>query len=327
MQTGLHVMTINVREVLETLRVEVVRERGSEILCYCPMHVRMVGKEDHNPSFWINQETGANLCFSCGWRGSVFSLVGNMQEFFDENDNVDYEQVKQWLANLSEITVEELGNRLKKMPEYVALPQPVPMSEARLAIFTEPPQWALDKRMISAEAAAKHEVLWNKDRWIIVIRDPYTNELMGWQEKSEVSRDFKNRPTGIKKSSTLFGFQHMLQERVIVVESPLDVVRLETVGVKGAVATFGAIVSDAQRKLLGKSEVVIAAFDNPAVDAAGKKACDDMLDMARQYGMELKFFNYNGVSAKDPGEMSEANIIFGLQNAKDMIYGQRAYSY
>lgn len=318
-------MTIDVREVLETLRVEVVRERGPEILCYCPMHVKTVGKEDRNPSFWINSETGANLCFSCGWKGSVFSLVGNVQEFFDENDNVDYEQVKQWLATLSEITVEELGNRLKKMPEYVALPQPVPMSEARLALFTEPPQWVLDKRHLSAEAAAKHEVLWNKDRWIIVIRDPYTNELMGWQEKSETSKDFKNRPTGIKKSSTLFGVQHILKERVIVVESPLDVVRLDTVGIEGAVATFGAIVSDAQRKLLGKSDVVIAAFDNPSIDAAGKKACQDMLEMARKYGMELKFFNYNGSSAKDPGEMSEAEIMFGLQNAKDMIYGERAY--
>jgi DNA primase len=317
-------MSLDVRGILDTLKLDVVRERGDEILCHCPVHVQTVGKEDRNPSFWINKETGANICFSCGWKGGVFSLVGTLCEFYDADENIDYTQVKQWIATASEITVEELGFRLRKMPEYVTLPEPVPMSEARLALFTEPPQWALEKRMVSAEAAKKHEVLWNKDRWIVVIRDADGN-LMGWQEKSEVSKEFKNRPTGIKKSATLFGIQHMLREHVIVVESPLDVVRLETVGVQGAVATFGALVSDAQRKLLGKSDLVIAAFDNPAIDPAGKKACDDMLVSAKKYGMELKFFNYNNSKCKDVGEMSEEDIKFGLMTAKDMIYGERAY--
>lgn len=327
-------MTLNVREVLETLQIEVIRERGSEILCRCPLHVKNIGKEDHNPSFWINEETGANLCFSCGWKGSVFSLIGNVLEFFEEDDIVDYEQVKQWLANISEITVEELSNRLKKVPEYVALPPPIPMSEARLVLFTEPPQWALDARGLTAEACKKHQVLWKDQthQWILPLREPHTGELMGWQEKFqksessiEVANKFLNRPPGLKKSKTLFGVQHMKTERTIVVESPLDVVRMDSIGIEGAVAVLGASVSIDQVKILRQADVVIAAFDNPSIDAAGKKASAEFLLLAKKYGIELKFFNYNGNQGKDPGELSEADIRFGLMMAKDMIYGERAY--
>lgn len=318
-------MSINIKEVLDNLSIEMIRERGDEILCHCPLHVQNLGKEDRNPSFWINQETGANLCFSCGWKGSVFTLVGHVQGFFEEDGVVDYEQVKQWLANMQEVSVEELGNRLKNMPAYVSLPKPIPMSEARLALFTEPPVWALEKRKLTAEACKKYEVLWDKDKWIIVIRDPYTDELMGWQEKAEGKRDFKNRPTGIKKSHTLFGYKHMSSEQIVVVESPLDVVRLESIGVHGAVATFGALVSDTQRKLLGRSVRIVAAFDNPRIDDAGRKACENFLTSAKKYGMEVNFFNYNGIDAKDPGDMSVQEITFGIANARDMIFGERAY--
>jgi len=318
-------VSIDIKEVLNNLDIEIIRERGDEILCHCPLHVQNVGKEDRNPSFWINQETGANLCFSCGWKGSVFSLVGNVQKFFEDDGVIDYEQVKEWLANMQEVSVEELGNRLKNMRDYVSLPQPLPMSEARLALFTAPPAWALEKRKLTAEACEKYEVLWDKDKWIIVIRDPYTNELMGWQEKAEGKRDFKNRPTGIKKSHTLFGYKHMSTELIVLVESPLDVVRLESIGIHGAVATFGALVSDTQRKLLGRSVRVVAAFDNPRIDDAGRKACESLLLNARKYGMEVTFFNYNGVEAKDPGDMLEEDIRFGIANARDMIFGERAY--
>jgi hypothetical protein len=296
--------------------------------------VQLVGKEDNNPSFWINQETGANLCFSCGWKGSVFSLIGNVKEMFDENDIVDYEQVKQWLANVSEVTVEELSLRLKKVPEYVALPEPVPMSEARLALFTEPPQWALDARGLTAEACRKYGVLWKEKthQWILPLRDPYEFELMGWQEKFqksdspiEVTNHFMNRPVGLKKSKTLFGVQNMVKERAIVVESPLDAVRLESLGISGTVAVLGTVISIEQLKLLRQCDVVVSAFDNPSIDAAGRKASKEFLDMARKYGIELKFFNYNGEKGKDPGELSVEAITLGLKTAKDMIYGERAY--
>jgi DNA primase len=97
------------------------------------------------------------------------------------------------------------------------------------------------------------------------------------------------------------------------------------VGVHGAVATFGALVSDTQRKLLGRSVRIVAAFDNPRIDDAGRKACETFLTSAKKYGMEVTFFNYNGLDVKDVGDMQMQDIQFGLANARDMIFGERAY--
>jgi DNA primase len=62
------------------------------------------------------------------------------------------------------------------------------------------------------------------------------------------------------------------------VESPLDVVRLAVVGVEGAIATCGAIISEDQAKIMRRAETVIAAFDH---DDAGKKACEQLLAMLK----------------------------------------------
>jgi DNA primase len=122
-------MSVDIPQVLEKLNIEVIRERGDEILSFCPMHKARTGKEDHNPSWWINQETGAHICFSCGWKGNVFSLVGEVNEFF-LGEAIDYEQVKQWLANIGEISIEELGERLKQMPTHISAVKELPMNEA-----------------------------------------------------------------------------------------------------------------------------------------------------------------------------------------------------
>jgi DNA primase len=318
-------MTFNIEQVLANLSIQIVRARGSEVLALCPMHKSRTGREDHNPSWWINEDTGAHICFSCGFKGNIFSLVAEVRELY-LGDGLDYEAAKQWLANIEEISVEELAERLKRVPNYVAIEEPIPMSEAKLALFTDPPQWALEKRSLTKDAANRYEVLWAPDNtWILPIRDPHDYSLMGWQEKQEGTRVFKNSPPGVKKSKTLFGGHEQNPDMVIVVESPLDAVRIASAGIIGAVSTFGAIVSDAQVKLLRYSDTVIAAFDNPNIDEAGKTASAAMIVSARKYGMTLKFFDYASTGIKDVGEMTDEQIKHGIANAKDSIYGESAY--
>jgi DNA primase len=318
-------MSFNIPEVLANLSIEIIRERGSEILALCPQHKARTGKEDHNPSWWINSDTGAHICFSCGYKGNVFSLVGDLKELY-LNDVIDYEAVKIWLANIEEISVEELSERLKKVPTHISAPETIPMSEARLALFTDPPEWALQKRRLTEESARRYEILWGPDNtWILPIRNPNDYTLIGWQEKGEGTRSFKNRPVGVKKSSTLFGAHEQNPDMVIVVESPLDAARISSAGVVGAVSTFGAIVSEAQVKLLRYSDIVIAAFDNPNIDEAGRKASEAMILSAKKYGITLRFFNYASTGIKDVGDMTDEQVKHGIETAKDSIYGKAAY--
>ena len=308
---------IDVEKILLFLEIPLHAQRGSEVNGLCPMHKARTGKEDHRPSWWINSETGAHICFSCGYKGNIYTLISDIK-------GIDYHDAREYIDDTAELPIDSLMKRIKELPQYVVAEETIPMSEARLAVYGEPPDIELKKRFLTREAVNIYGVLWDKtnEAWILPIRDPDTFSLLGWQEKGARGRFFKNQPAGVKKSKTVFGVQHLNEEYLIVVESPLDVVRLASIGISGAVSIYGAMMSDEQAKIIRRAKRVAAAFDN---DPAGKKACEQIRDYARKYGFDLLFFNYNGIDVKDVGDMTEVEIIRGLETAKHMLHGKAAY--
>ena len=111
------------------------------------------------------------------------------------------------------------------------------------------------------------------------------------------------------------------EHTLIVVESPLDAVRLTGLG-HNAISTYGAIISEDQAKIMRRASKVIAAFDN---DKAGHTANEQIRVMARKYGMDLYYFNYRGIDVKDVGDMTEAEVEHGIKTAKTSILGKAAY--
>lgn len=108
---------------------------------------------------------------------------------------------------------------------------------------------------------------------------------------------------------------------MIVVESPLDVVRLASLGFTGGVATYGALVSSAQFNLIRGGERVVIAMDN---DEAGHKSSMSLYTLCREMDKEAWFFNYNQLDVKDIGGMSLDEVTFGIENAKHIAKGWRA---
>lgn len=324
-------MLIDVLPVLEALGID-YEEKGAEALALCPMHHVRTGKVDHSPSWWINLDSGQHICFSCHYKGNMMQLICDVNEFYTKswgNDyTYDYASAQAWLGQISEISTERLLEIVKNLPNRLeAAPKPLEMSEARLAVFVDPPGHALDGRAISEEAAAQYGVLWDaqKKNWILPLREPHFNRLIGWQEKGTVNRTFFNRPSGLPKSKTLFGIENQKEDVVIVVESPLDCLRISTAGFPSAVAICGSSPSEEQVKLLRFSERIICAFDNPKIDNAGKKASEEMRIFARKYGLNLAFFNYGDSGKKDPGDMTDEEIAWGIAHAKSSILGEKAY--
>lgn len=325
-------MTVDIESVLASLGID-FGLAGHEASALCPMHEKRTGKIDRNPSWFINLESGMHICFSCGYKGNVVQLVCDVKEFYQKSwgqyeEEYDYKAGREWLASVTQVTPERLLEILKSLPSYLPPDsKPLEMSEARLAVFVEPPQEALDSRSITPAAAQMYGIMWDnsKKTWILPLRDPHFHQLLGWQEKGTIDRTFKNRPAGLTKSSTLFGIENQNEDTVIVVESPLDCARIASAGIHGAVAVCGSSVSEAQVKLLRYSEKIVIAFDNPNIDKAGKKACDEMRVWGRKYGMNVFFFNYGSSSAKDPGDMTDEELQWGIDNAKSAIYGEQAY--
>ena len=300
--------------VLERLNIKPLNIRGSEILALCPGHKEITGKEDHNPSWWINAETGAHICFSCGFKGNVWALIATAQNLKDANGLLDYADAKDWLyLSFDNIS---LGVPEEEQEQESIFKEVIQITESRLALFTYPPEHALKARGFTLAAAEKHQLLWDTahSNWISVIRDPYSNKLLGWQEKGFSRRYFRNYPTGVEKSTTLFGLNRYTGGRMIVVESPLDVVRLESVGVTGGVSTYGSMISNAQVELIKDADEIVFALDN---DESGINASKKMLER----NFEAWYFSYAHTSMKDVGGMSRMEIITGLDNAKHSVHG------
>jgi len=322
---------VDIEEVLVALGID-AESKAHEALALCPLHKERTGKEDNNPSWWINLETGMHMCFSCGYKGNLLQLIADIHKFYidvwGKDKAYDYRAAEDWLRTIKQVDPEQLLDALRKLPTYiVSAPKALSMSEARLAVFDFPPSTAISSRRLTEESVRSYSVLWDtaKQAWVLPLREPHFNKLMGWQEKGTVDRYFMNRPTGLQRSKTLFGIENQNEDMVIVVESPLDCLRIASAGISGAVAVCGSSVSEDQIKLLRYSDKIVAAFDNPNLDKAGLKASKEMRDYARKYGLNLYYFNYGESMKKDPGDMTDEEIRWGIDNAKSYILGESAY--
>lgn len=308
-------MTVDeMKDTLSRLNIEVVNERGDEIQAFCVAHEERTGHVDHNPSFWINADSGAFICFSCQWKGNLYTLVSYVE-------GIDIEQAQSWVGTDSNMMArfQRVTGTHKEAPR---VEEPVVITESMLKAFVPVPEFALKSRGLTAESATKYGILWNKleNNWVIPIREPLSAGLIGWQEKGYDRRFFKNM-SRVKKSEALFGYDVYKGGTMVVVESPLDVVRLESVGITGGVAIMGASVSETQFKILGSADRIIFALDN---DDAGRSASREMLKWCLDTNVEAWFFNYDNTDMKDVGAMSKDEIEWGIKHARHIVRGAKA---
>lgn len=260
---------------------------GGDIYVLCPYH------DDRSPgSFAISLETGLNYCFACGNGGSF-------HRYLMASQGMSRTAARRWcLSRLIATTMPErpAGTRIE-------------ISEASLALFTEPPPEALAGKSVTAEACRALGILWDpaKGDWIFPVRDPWTGRLYGWQAKH--GRFMSNRPKEMPVKSCLFGIgQVQPRARVVLVESPIDTAVMLDAGYT-AVSSYGSVVTDAQLGVITeRAGSLVLALDD---DKAGWKATDDIWRKRRT--IPVSIFNYDG-TGNDPGEMDDASIRWGMGN-------------
>lgn len=284
---------IDVLRVLDDLGIE-YRVSGDEATACCPNPKH----RDHSPSWSINLDTGKHNCFACNFSGPLVRLVRTLRSVSDE-------EAELWVRTRGAGRLWAAPGR-EEAPEEDDRPA---ITEASLALFTDPPSRELDKRRISRRAAGELGILWNPGNraWILPFRDA-DGKLHGWQEKeTRGERYVRNYPKGLKKSQFLFGLHAAAGRTAIVVESPLDVARLRSAGVRGAVSSYGVRVSHAQLSLTtARFDSVVFALDN---DEAGWEVSEKI--RKEFHSIPVSFFNYDGCIdeyRKDPGEMDDWEI-------------------
>lgn len=301
-----------VEDALISVGIEILTMDGDEIIALCPGHEDRTGKQDHNPSWSINSRSGVHYCFSCGFKGNLFTLVRRIKGV-EAADNL-YAPFKKY------------GRLVTPDDDWsVDATVPSPESEVRtvnfkpdswLDEFVSPPEWALAARKISIEGAEEYEVLWDadNDRWILPLREPKTRRLLGYQIKAEGGRYFRNRPRDMAKSLTFFGwplFEKRRPKKLVVVESPLDAVLLSDYGIQ-SVAVCGSRLSDEQILLLHEVEARVLFWLD--FDTAGELETARLRKEFFDTGLRAEFVRSEDFPTwaegrwKDPGDLPDEAI-------------------
>lgn len=292
----------DIEGALIELGIEPTEITDTDITALCPYHDE--GKSTQKKPKWAiltegyyNEKgewikPGMHNCFSCNFRGDFRWLVMKVLD-------CDALEADSWIAQHSIIDLDRAREKLYKEPSAKA--PLILINESHLAAFKLVPPMQLLKRRLTEKSAEFYGVKWDGENYVIPIRDG-KGHLLGWQLKNE--KFFKNYPYGLKKSHCLFGYHEApANVTIILVESPLDVVYLHSLGY-WAVASYGKAVSDEQMKLIiDKYSSVIVALDQDA------KTVSLRLKREFSHRIPMWFFNYDGITANDPGACTEIRLV------------------
>lgn len=231
-----------IRRVLTGSGISVYSDLGSDYMIFCPFH-----NNTRTPAAEVNKETGIFFCFSCQKAASLNELIMHTsgRSYFEAerfikskatNDNID----------------SQIEKKLKKQEEYVPFDELLVKKLNQQALASSRAMDYYGYRKISKHSVEKFQLGFSEKQDMITIPVHAPDGLLlGFVGRSIEGKTFKNTP-GLPKSKTLFNIHRVrAEDRVYVVESSFDAIRLDQVGMP-AVATLGANVSNFQIELLQK---------------------------------------------------------------------------
>lgn len=256
-----------------------------EVCCLNPEH------PDRNPSMRIDKITGIFGCFSCGFKGNLFTFFGEKANFL---------QMKRDL----------LKNKIKnKVAENIGLDIPQNAVE-----FNR--EW----RNIDAETYNKFGAFEHSDsdfigRVVFPIRS-LAGKIVGFNGRA-LTPDKQPRYL-IHPPGAVFGLYpgkvEAINGRAILVEGIFDMLNLHDKGLTNAVCAFGTQKVTREKlqilKIQGISGVDIF-FDG---DDAGIKAAEEVRNLCESEELDTRIITLKDT---DPGELTASKVI----KLKEKLYG------
>lgn len=289
-----------VYELLNSQNIDIHTQSSTEVAIYCPFH-----RNENSPACYINVKTGLWQCFnpSCGKKGNFRQLYKHMtgktygREWILDPVNLQRELNNALVVNrgvddlsLDNVAIDYESDDVKLLSTIV-------------------------ERGYSLEVLKQFEIGFSrvKERVVIPVRDPQY-KLVGLIGRaisdSQEPRYLYNK--GFKRADVLFNIQTAKHhDSVIVCEGSLDAIKISQSGYKNVVATLGAKISLNQVKMIKRYFDSISVFSD--ADDAGREMRRAIIDECcgkEIYTVEIP----DGL--KDPGDMTEQQIIQALENRK-----------
>jgi len=281
-----------IERVIEGSGLNIESQVGSEFIVFCPFH-----NNHRTPAGEVNMNTGMFFCFSCNKIADLIEFVMHItgRTYFesvrfikDKEQNMDIEK--------------QINKKLSVKPDFVQFDELIIKRLNNQALESSRAIEYYAKRKVTKESILKFSLGYSEKQDMVTIPVHSPDGMMiGFVGRSIDGKEFKNTP-GMPKSKTLFNLNRVkAANKVYVVESSFDVIRLDQVGFP-AVATLGATISSQQVELLKKyfNDIIVIA-DN---DEAGNNMKDRLVEKLGSRVSVIKLEK----QYKDIGDMDDKSI-------------------
>ncbi len=282
-----------IKRVLTGAGITIESEVDSDFIIFCSFH-----SNNRTPAGEVDKNNGTFFCFSCQKVADLVELVMHTsgRTYFEA---VRFIKSKEQENNLEN----EINKKLYIKPDYVQFDELTIKRLNHQLLNSDRGKQYLLYRKINNDSIIKFSLGYSEKQDMITVPVHSPDGMaVGFVGRSIEGKDFKNTP-GLPKSKTLFNLNRIKSaDRVYVVESSFDAIRLDQVGFP-SVATLGANVSNTQIELLQKyfNNIIVVA-DN---DEAGGNMKDKIIE---KLGSRVSVIQLNK-EYKDIGDMDDNSIL------------------
>lgn len=296
--------------ILENLGIEVEGETSQDFIAYCPFHHNKdtaafnIGKKFPYPFRCWNP--------SCGDSGNLLKLVQNINGFSSI-------EALRYLYKFRGKPIDTIDKLLIKVKEEKYEIWEESILRKTLRDYDDSIFDILYERGFIKETLKYFEVGFSEKqkRITIPVRDEFENFVGFTGRATESWQNRKYLDKGLPKRFILFNLNNAKKFNLcIVVEGPLDALKVHQAGFPNVVAILGGgFTREQAQKLIRyfQSVIIFTDSDNPGRDFANK-----ISGVMKRAGKQVNMVIYpNG--KKDPGEMTEDEIKYCINNSVSLL--------
>jgi len=281
-----------IQRVITGAGLDVESEVDSDYIIFCPFHAN-----NRTPAGEVDKNNGTFFCFSCHKIADLVELVMHIsgRTYFE---SVRFIKNKEQEGNLEQ----EVNKQLYKKPDFVAFDELILKRLYNNLLMSERAKDYFRYRKLEATSWSKFSLGYSdkQDMVTVPVHSP-DGMPVGFVGRSVEGKEFKNTP-GLPKSKTLFNLNRVkTADRVYVVESSFDAIRLDQIGFP-AVATLGSNVSNIQIELLQKyfNNIIVIADNDEAGGNMKSKILEKLGSRVSVIKLDKQY--------KDIGDMTDEEI-------------------
>ena len=281
-----------IKRVLTGAGLTIESEVDSDYILFCPFH-----NNNRTPAGEVDKNNGTFFCFSCHKIADLIELVMHTtgRTYFE---SIRFIKNKETQMDLEQ----EINKQLYVKPDFVPYDELILKRLYNNLVASDRAKDYFKYRKITTSSWSKFSLGYSDKQDMVTVPVHSPDGIpVGFVGRSIEGKEFKNTP-GLPKAKTLFNLNRVkTADRVYVVESSFDAIRLDQVGFP-AVATLGSNVSNIQIELLQKY------FNNIIVIADNDEAGGNMKDkIIEKLGSRVSVIKLDK-QYKDIGDMADDEI-------------------